>query len=49
MIHKLPDITANISSDAPFEKCALGRKPYAKLLTEIVANTEQGVISLNGG
>lgn len=49
MIHKLPDITENINPDAPFEKCALGRQSYAELLTDIVANTEQGVISLNGG
>lgn len=49
MLYKLPDITQEISSEAPFEKCALGRKPYAELLTEIITNTDQGVISLNGG
>ena len=48
MLYKLPDITQNISSEAPFEKCALGRQKYAELLTEIVSNTDQGVISLNG-
>lgn len=49
MINKLPDLTKDINSDAPFEKCALGREPYAELLTQIVKNTEKGVISLNGG
>lgn len=32
MLCKLPDITQNINSEAPFEKCALGRQPYAELL-----------------
>lgn len=49
MLCKLPDITQNINSEAPFEKCALGRQPYAELLTEIVSKTNEGVISLNGG
>lgn len=48
MIYRLPIVSEEIDPKAPFEKCALGRQPYAEFLTEIIRNTPQGVISLNG-